>query len=220
MRGTALGIFGGTFNPIHLGHLRAAEEIRQLCGLSRVVFVPAYLPPHKHAQVAPAPHRLAMVRCAVRGNPFFSVSDIELRRSGTSYSFETIQYFNSRLHPPDELFFIIGSDAFREIYTWKYYPDFFSACHFIVMDRPGESCCFDDLIPPDIRRAFKKNRIERLYEHRSGYRVFYRRVTLLDISSTAVRRAVQSDASIKYMVPDAVERYIYRHALYRKARGG
>lgn len=213
---TTLGLFGGTFNPIHLGHLRAAEEIRQLCGLSHVVFVPSYLPPHKKGQVAPAHHRLAMVRRAVRNNPFFSVSDIELRRRGASYSFETIAFFNSKLAPRDELFFIIGSDAFRDIHTWKYYPDFFSACHFIVMDRPGEDRCrFENLLPGDIAGEFTPHRKDSYYEHRSGYRVLYRNITLLDISSTAIRNALRADASIRYLVPDAVDRYIRKHGLYR-----
>jgi len=214
LSGTRTGIFGGTFNPIHLGHLRAAEEVRRACGLTRIVFVPAHLPPHKKVRVAPARHRLAMVRLAVRGNPRFSVSDIELRRAGSSYSFETIRFVNSRLHPQDELFFIIGSDAFREIHTWKYYPDFFSACHFIVMGRPGEGIGFDGLLPPDIAGEFTPRPKQACYEHRSGYRVLYQRVTLLDISSTAVRRALRAGDSVRYLVPEAVERYIQKYDLY------
>jgi nicotinate-nucleotide adenylyltransferase len=211
----SIGLFGGTFNPIHLGHLRAAEEIRQRCGLSQIIFVPAHLPPHKTKKIAPAHHRLAMVRLAVQGNPSFRVSDSELRRAGKSYSFETIARFNKLLSPQDELFFIIGSDAFRDIHTWKYYPDFFSACHFIVMDRPGRMRCrFEDMIPADLREEFRCNRRGTYYEHRSGYRVFYRSVTLLDISSSAIREALACGASIRYLVPDAVERYIQRHALY------
>lgn len=159
-----------------------------------------------------------MVRLAVRGNPFFSVSDVELRRAGSSYSFETIRYFNSRLRPCDELFFIIGSDAFREIRTWKYYPDFFSACHFIVMNRPGaDRCRFEDLLPRDIRKEFRRHCRDSFYEHRSGYRVLYRPVTLIDISSTAVRAALHAGQSMRYAVPKAVERYIRKHGLYRGA---
>jgi len=212
-----IGLFGGTFNPVHLGHLRAAEEIRAAYGLSRIIFVPAHLPPHKKKRVTPARHRFAMVRQAIRHNPFFSVSDVELRRAGNSYSFETIQYFNRRLKSSDELFFIIGIDAFREIYTWKRYPDFFSACNFIVMARPGKYAPGGNrIIPADVAADFTGNKAGTCFVHRSGYRVLYQSITLLDISSTAVRRALREGGSIRYLAPEAVERYIEKNNLYSR----
>jgi nicotinate-nucleotide adenylyltransferase len=214
-----IGLFGGTFNPVHLGHLRAAEEIREAYGLSRIIFVPAHLPPHKKNRVTPARHRIAMVRQAIRRNPFFSVSDVELRRAGSSYSFETIQYFNRRLKSFDELFFIIGIDAFREIDTWKQYPDFFSACNFIVMERPGQQAGeIGRIIPADAAADFTGNRAGSCFVHRSGYRVLYHSITLLAISSTAVRLALREGRSVRYLVPEAVARYVQKNNLYYREK--
>ncbi|MEI9477177.1 MAG: nicotinate-nucleotide adenylyltransferase [Deltaproteobacteria bacterium] len=136
MAGKRIGLFGGTFNPIHLGHLRGAEDIRESFGLDRVVFLPAAIPPHKLRDdvIEPRP-RLEMVKLATLANPFFSVSDVEIERSGKSYSIDTLRYFRER--QPDSFFFILGMDAFVEIETWKEYQKLFSLCNFIVMARPG-----------------------------------------------------------------------------------
>ena len=131
-----IGLFGGTFNPIHLGHLRGAEEVRECCGLDEIIFIPAATPPHKEAgEVIEATHRLEMLRLATRTNPHFSVSTVELERRGTSYSIDTIRFFLEK--DQGALSFILGRDAFVEIETWREYPTLFSLCSFIVMARPG-----------------------------------------------------------------------------------
>lgn len=209
-----IGLFGGTFNPVHLGHLRAAEEIRETYGLSKIIFIPAHIPPHKKVHVTPAVHRFEMVRRSIRHNPYFEVSDVELKRAGNSYSFETINYFTRALKSTDELFFIIGMDAFREIRTWKKYPDFFSACSFIVMNRPGQAdAAAGRHIPADCAADFTYKKTGHCYVHASGHAVYVCRTTPLDISSTAIRTALHEGKSIRYLVPEAVEKYIGEHNL-------
>ena len=133
-----IGLFGGTFDPIHWGHLRSAEEVGETFRLDRVYFIPASLPPHKRGQTTtPARDRLQMVRLAVARNPRFSVSTVELARPGVSYSIDTIREFAAKLRKADSLYFIIGLDAFREIGTWKDFAEIFSLCNFIVTSRPG-----------------------------------------------------------------------------------
>jgi nicotinate-nucleotide adenylyltransferase len=213
-----IGLFGGTFNPVHLGHLRAAEEIREQRGLDRVVFIPAYEPPHKKRTGVPAADRFEMVRLAIGGNERFALSDIELRRQGSSYSFETIEHFRARCAAADELYFIMGLDAFREIHTWKHYPDIFGLCHFVVMSRPGPGLQEADPerhAPAGFGTLFSYNAAGRCYEHGSGMRLYFCGIPLLDISSTRVREAVAAGRSVKYLVPDSVAEYILGHDLYR-----
>ena len=210
-----IGLFGGTFNPVHLGHLRAAEEIREKLGLEKIIFIPAHMPPHKKNALIAARHRLEMVRIAAADNPFFEVSDSEIQRDGNSYSFDTIGRFSREYGPAAELFFIIGLDAFREIHTWRHYPEFFSACNFIVMSRPGRyEADPEKNAPPDFSSLFSFNPDGPWYEHPSGHRTYFCRIPLLDISSTGVRQALQGGKSVKYLVPDAVAGYIYEHKLY------
>ncbi|MFC1658597.1 nicotinate (nicotinamide) nucleotide adenylyltransferase, partial [Candidatus Omnitrophota bacterium] len=117
--GKKIGILGGTFNPIHMGHLILAEEVLQKIGLSRMVFVPTNIPPHKdNTEIIPAPHRLKMLNLAISGNPGFAVSDIEVKRGNRSYTIDTIKEFN-RIYPGKELYFIIGSDLFSYLNEWK-----------------------------------------------------------------------------------------------------
>jgi nicotinate-nucleotide adenylyltransferase len=135
-----LGLFGGTFNPIHLGHLRAGVEIQERFSLERVLYLPAALPPHKTtAELLSFAHRLKMVRLAVRGQSRLKASDAEIRRSGKSYSIQTVRYFHRAFPRGVELYFILGLDAFLEICTWKEYLQLFDLCHFIVLDRQGIS---------------------------------------------------------------------------------
>jgi len=210
-----IGLFGGTFDPVHLGHLRVAEEIREQFGLEKIIFIPAHLPPHKKNAVAQADHRYEMVRMAIADNPYFAVSNIELRRQGNSYSFDTIGHFSREYGPDGELFFIMGVDAFREIHTWKQYPEFFSLCNFVVMSRPGSYEPEPEKnIPGDFAAMCTFNHEGRFYEHQSGRRTYFCRISLLDISSTGVRQAVREGRSVKYLVPDSVAGYILRHNLY------
>jgi nicotinate-nucleotide adenylyltransferase len=210
-------LFGGTFNPIHLGHLRGAEEIWQAFQLEEVIFVPSSIPPHKvTGNIIEAKHRLEMVKLAISGNPHFSASDLELSRPGRSFSIDTLRFFQER--QKDTFFFILGRDAFAEIETWKDFQDLFSYCHFIVMARPGfqkdiSSSPFPKALIPDFRHAPG----EKAWIHRSGRRVYFKEISFLDISSTKVRELIEKGESVKYLIPAEVEAYIQKHGLYRKS---
>ena len=211
-----MAVFGGTFNPIHLGHLRAAEEVREQLGLDRVYFVPSFIPPHKERfDVVPASHRLRMVELAVEANPFFSASNVELERGGLSFSVDTIRHFQGRL-APQALYFVMGADAFREIHTWKDYPLIFALCHVAVISRPGaRSTSLARLVPVELRGEFCYDTAVRGYMHTSGNTLRFTPVTKLDISASAIRGRLRRGRSIRYLVPREVEEYIGAHGLYR-----
>ena len=207
-----IGLFGGTFNPIHLGHLRGAEEIREAFGLREVIFIPAALPPHKMTEeIIQAYHRLEMVKRAIRKNSQFSASNVELKRLGKSYSIDTIRYFLEKFE--DSLYFILGRDAFVEIETWKDFQNLFSLCNFIIMVRPG--LIQTSPLPGTLAPAFRYDQGASGWVHGSGNVVFLKEINFLDISSTKVRELVEKGGSIKYLVPPEVEAYIVKHSLYR-----
>lgn len=194
-------MFGGTFNPVHLAHLRVAEEAAEALGLDRVLFVPARIPPHKaSAEVAPPAERLAMVRDAVAGNPRFEVSDLELRREGPSYSVDTLAALRAGLGAADRLWFLLGADAFREIHTWRRFAEIFRAADLAVLRRPPDL----DPLPPPPGLGAELEPTRDGYRHASGREVRFVPVTPLDISSTRIRRALQEGRSIRYLVPEGV----------------
>jgi nicotinate-nucleotide adenylyltransferase len=212
-----IGLFGGTFDPIHWGHLRSGEEVSEAFGLDRVIFIPASIPPHKRGQTAtPARDRLAMVRLAVARNPRFKVSTVEMRRPGISYSIDTVRHFVQRKRSGDSLFFIIGLDAFREIGSWKDFADLFPLCDFIVTSRPGSKDS-DPLRGTGVavKKLFCYDFKERNYRHWSGRRVFFVKLTDIAISASEIRGLVKENKSIRYLVPLQVENYIKAHGLYR-----
>lgn len=209
-----IGLFGGTFNPIHHAHLRIAEEIREHFMLSKVIFVPAATPPHKPlADDLSFGDRLRMVEHAVRGNRFFSVSDLEGKREGKSYSIDTIRQFRE-LYPGDEFFFIMGSDSFADFGSWKQYAAIFSCCNIVTITRPGSRISLRDALPVDIAHEFCYHDAEKRLSHRSGYSVYSIEGTQLDISSTDIRSRIRKGLSIKYLVPESVERYIIQQRFY------
>ena len=208
-----VGLFGGTFNPVHLGHLRGAEEIREVFHLDEIIFVPSSIPPHKLTEgVIEASHRLEMVRLAVSGNPYFSVSDVEISRPGKSYSIETIRYFRERRQ--DAFFFILGSDAFSDIETWKEFQNLFLFCHFIVMTRPGSEKELS--LPRALVPNFQYASEEKAWVHVSGYMLYLKEISFLDISSTKVRELIKKGRSVRYLISPEVDTYIQEHSLYRR----
>jgi nicotinate-nucleotide adenylyltransferase len=211
-----IGLFGGTFNPIHLGHLRGAEEIREVFGLREIIFIPAAIPPHKATEeVIEARHRFEMVRLATAGNPYFSITDIELLRPEKSYSIDTIRYFRER--HPDDFFFILGRDAFVEIETWKEFQHLFSLCNFIVMTRPGfQKTSSASLLPEVLVPVFRYDQELKAWIHTSGHTLHFKDITVLDISSTKVRESIERGDSVRYLVPAEVEAYIQKNRLYRR----
>jgi nicotinate-nucleotide adenylyltransferase len=217
MRG-GIGIFGGTFNPIHLGHLRAAEEVREAERLDEVRFVPAALPPHKEASdVAGAADRLRMVELAVADVPGFHVSTLELERSGASYSVDTLRALRAEIGADVRLVFVIGFDAFREFHTWKEHATIFGLCDIVVVTRPPAP---DRLAPGDIpvaaREAFCYEPNSATYRHESGHVLTLQRITALDISAARIRASIAAGRSVRFLVPAPVETYIRARGLYRR----
>ena len=212
-----VGILGGTFNPIHLAHLRSAEEVREAQRLDEVLFIPSATPPHKRADgLMTAAHRLAMVRLAIRGNPHFRVSTLEVERRGRSYSVDTLRALHAQL-PRAQFFFILGMDAFREITTWRDYQSIFALCNLVVTSRPA----YDDApllraLPVAVRAEFCYRPKAKRLEHRTGNQVIFQRISDLDISASAIRHRLHRGFSIRYLVPTNVERYIAQHRLYAR----
>lgn len=214
-----IGILGGTFNPIHNAHLRIAEEARDRFALDRVLFVPAATPPHKPAigELSFA-DRFQMVQLAIADNSFFGISDMEGVRGGRSYSVDTLRELTVR-YPGDELYFIVGGDSFQEISTWRDYGTIFTLCNVIAVQRPGAT--FESLakaLPVAIAHQFCYNEPAKMLSHSSGCGVFALHGVLLDISSSEIRALSGRGRSIRYLVPDAVDKYIKDHRLYSDAR--
>jgi nicotinate-nucleotide adenylyltransferase len=212
-----LGLFGGTFNPVHYGHLRSAEEVCEALNLTRLWIIPAGHPPHKSAQeTMPFAVRLEMARLAVGDHPVMSVSDLEGQRPGRSYSIETLRQMRQEVGPAGELFFIVGLDAMLEIATWKDYQDLFTLSHFVVLDRPGyDRQRLRDLLLREVHPQFAPLKAGRGFQHPCGHQVILQETTLLDISGTRIRNLVREGRSIRYLLPEAVRRYIMKQNLYR-----
>jgi nicotinate-nucleotide adenylyltransferase len=210
-----IGIFGGTFNPIHIGHLRSAEEVCETQGLDRILFVPSATPPHKRADgLVSAAHRLAMVRLAIAGNPRFRVSTIEIERAGRSFSVDTLRALRAR-QPRAHFAFILGIDAFREIATWKDFRSIFALCDLIVTSRPPlPAVALRPALPVAVRSEFCYRRTSGTLEHRTGNQIVFQRLSDLDISASTLRDRLRHGLSIRYLVPTSVDRYIARHGLY------
>jgi nicotinate-nucleotide adenylyltransferase len=214
-----IGIFGGTFNPIHLGHLRAAEEVRELMGLEKVLFIPSGSPPLKTEGLAEALQRYKMTRLAVINNRFFEVLDIECAKPGKSYTVDTLQELKQRFRG-SHLHFILGTDAFLDLPNWYEPEQLVSLVDFIVISRPGTP--FRDLLssayldpeekfPTDLDDGRVVSRRLRLPSSKA---VFLARVTPLAISSTDIRRRIREGLTIKYLLPEEVESFIISNRLY------
>lgn len=217
-----IGLFGGTFDPIHLGHVRAAEEARRAFRLDRVLFIPSHLPPHKEEGAAAAPaDRLRMVELACEDRPGFVASAIEIEAGGRSYSYLTLAAVRERF-PRAEPFFILGVDAFLEIGTWREYERVLDECRFIVTARPGSDLeAASGVLGGRLREATFRVRRGRAVGGAvlDRYRVFLLPIAALDISSTDIRGRVREDRSLDGLVPPAVESYIRDHQLYLERRG-
>lgn len=210
-----IGLLGGTFNPIHNGHLHIAAEVMTRCQLDEVWFIPTWRPPHKPlaAEVAFA-HRLAMVEAALGDRPGFRACDIEGRRGGVSYSVETLEQIRERW-PEHEFFFIMGLDSFQEIALWKNYPRLFALAHIVVTARPGFSGDLRELLPVAIADRFCYDSDSKNLRCDTGFSLIAVTHTRRDISSTEVRQQLAAQRDVRGLVPDAVREYIQVHQLYR-----
>ncbi|MGD9762926.1 MAG: nicotinate-nucleotide adenylyltransferase [Candidatus Binatia bacterium] len=212
-----IGLFGGTFDPIHLGHLRSAEEAREQLALERVLFVPAGAPPHKRGRrITAAAHRLAMVRLAIAGHPAFQVSTVEVQRRGRSYTIDTVRTLARQLPPDMRFALLVGLDAFRDIGTWKDFRALLGLVDVAVWTRPGARLAAPRaLLPVAARGDFCYGPERTQLVHHTGTRIEFLTVTALDISASAIRQRLQRGQSVRYLVPAAVERYVTREGLYR-----
>ena len=215
---TRTGVFGGTFNPIHTGHLRAAEEVAEALGLERVLLVPSAQPPHKDGggddPVAPAAQRLAWVEYACEGNPRLAASALEIERGGASYTVDTLRALAGDGDAARPVF-VIGADAFRELDSWREPKRLFELADFAVMTRPGTPGDLADWIPDALRRDFELDPSGCAAFHRaSRSRVDAVPISSLAISSSDVRARARAGRSIRYLVPEAVRRDIETSGVY------
>lgn len=213
-----VGLLGGTFNPIHNGHLKAAELVCRRLALEKVLFIPSYIPPHKeNFEILPPSHRMRMVKLALESFSNFFPSEVEIEAPQTSYSIDTISKLK-KIYPQAELFFILGIDAFLEIKTWKEYQKVLDQCSFVVISRPGYQL-------EDAWTALKDEYASRLMELPSGIEppeimrpplIYLMELETLPISSTGIRKRIKANLSIEGLVPEPVAVYIQTNRLYQE----
>ena len=210
-----IGILGGTFDPIHYGHLRLAQELADYLELASVRFIPAGNPYHREAAESSPQARLAMVRLAIAGNPRFVADDREIRRTGPNYTFDTLTGLRAELGNQIPLVLLLGSDAFGQLNTWHRWLDLFSLAHIAVAHRPGHR-----LDPRRLNTVLGQELIRRRTDDMSTITntpagcVTTIAMTPLDISATAIRAALDAGRSARYLLPDAVLDYIQNQRLY------
>ena len=189
-----IGIFGGSFNPIHMGHLLIAQSALENCDLRKVFFIPVYTPPHKENKVLPAEDRVEMIKMAIEDNPAFDLELLEIRRKGISYTIDTVRELDSRYKGLNKLILIIGTDSLLEFTTWKDYTILLEMCEIAVVPRLDFKT---DRIPSELHNKYKLLNMPEF-----------------NISSTQIRNRILSGKDIKYMVPDKVREYIINKKLY------
>jgi len=218
-----IGLFGGTFNPVHLGHLRAAVDVREGFDLDEIFLIPAALPPHKvSGELADSADRLRMLNLALGADSDLKVSDVELNRSGPSYTIDTVHHFKQTLPADTRLHLIMGLDAFLEIDTWKSFRDLLTQIPLIVINRPDAGVrmsgvareVMDDYIGAKLATDYSYSATRSAYLARGQKPIYVFEVTALDISSTAIRRQISKGRSINYLVPQKVAEYIRTKGMY------
>lgn len=196
-----LGIMGGTFDPIHLGHLAMAESVRENFLLDEILFIPSARPPHKVEQnITPEVHRLMMTFLATQSNEKFQVSPLEILREGLSYTLDTMNQLEKKFGEDTELFFIIGADSMIDLPKWHKSQELVAKVHFIATTRPGVEVNLEE-----VKKFFGED----------AKNIFQIAVPGLEISSTDIRERVKNGRSIKYLVPEVVEEYILKENLYK-----
>jgi len=195
-----LGVFGGTFDPIHHGHLVAADEVRARLNLDKVLFVPAGMPPHKLDQdISPTRHRLAMLQLAIASNPGFALSRVDLDRHGPCYTVDTLALLHDEFGPGTQLFFLMGMDSLADILTWRNPERLIRLAQIVVVGRPGfeaDVTELDKVLPG------------------AAERITIVDTPLMEVSSSDIRQRVREGLPIRYQVPEAVEAYIRKYGLY------
>jgi len=207
----AIGVLGGTFDPIHFGHLRTALELHQALDLAEVRFVPCHQPVHRKSPIATPEQRLEMVRCAIKDEPALSVEDCEIVRKGPSYSIETLETLRQKF-PQTPLCLIMGIDAFLGFPSWHRYEEILSLAHLVIAHRPQYHIPSTGIITLLLKERLKHNPIA-LHESLGGYIILHP-VTPLEISATDIRKQIATGRNPRYLVPDSVYEYIQQHGVY------
>lgn len=206
-----VGIFGGTFNPIHFGHLRVALDVKESLGLHELRLIPCHQPPHREDALS-GEHRLAMARLAVANHPEFVIDDCELQRQGPSFTVDTLHALRQQLGAATTLLMILGSDAFLTLPSWHRWSELLDYAHIVVMTRPGWE------LRPDAELAawLDAHRLHSLADLRASTQggVFIQTVTALEISASDIRQRIAERRSVDFLMPDAVIRYIHEQGLY------
>jgi nicotinate-nucleotide adenylyltransferase len=209
-----IGLLGGTFNPIHYGHLRAAQELADALNFSEVRFIPSANPPHKNTPTVSAQQRAAMVGLAIADNPLFKLDSRELDRIGASYTIDTLISLREELGENVALCWVMGSDAFVKLNTWHRWKELLHYCHIILVQRPNTE---NQAKLPDALAAFLQDHytenMDDLIEKSAGY-IHMQAITPLDISATNIREALKNGQSVRYIMPVNVIEYIKTHKLY------
>lgn len=211
-----IGLFGGTFDPVHNGHLAVGQAVVDRFSLDEVVFIPAASPPHKPGeQISGFSHRLAMLKLAIAEKKCFSVSEIEAERSGPSFTIDTLALLQQRFDKEVSFFFITGLDAFAEIHTWKSYRKLLAATSFVVIDRPSHSCCdLKQIIA--LRLAAYAEEEPGVWKSPWQSRIYSLDMEPVHVSSTMIRERLKSGQTLKGLLPSSVETYIHSQNLYTR----
>lgn len=211
-----IGILGGTFNPIHFGHLRMAQELAEQLSLTEVRFIPSANPPHKPAPHVSAEHRANMVQLAIANNPLFKLDKRELLRTGASYTYDTLLSLREELGTQASITLFMGNDAFTKLNTWHRWQELLTLCHICLVARPSKLNQPTERLSKGLESYLQEHYTETsddLTKHANGL-ITMRQITALDISSTAIRESLQQQHSVCYLLPDNVLSYIQEHQLY------
>ena len=209
-----IGVMGGTFDPIHFGHLRLAEEMAEAIGLERVLFIPAGQPPHRGPPHTASLHRLEMVRRAISGNPRFAVDAREVQRPRPSYTVDTLADLRAELGDDQPLWLLLGADAFLDLPSWHEWRRLFELANVAVAERPGVRLMQSDAMQEPLKSEVMPRRVADAAAAGPSGLVLLRPMTPLEISATAIRDTLARQGSVRYLLPDAVLDYIHEHQLY------
>jgi nicotinate-nucleotide adenylyltransferase len=209
-----IGVFGGTFDPIHFGHLRLAEEMAEAIGLERVLFIPAGQPPHRAPPRTASLHRLEMVRRAIAGNLRFAADAREVERPRPSYTVDTLTELRTELGDDQPLWLLLGADAFLDLPNWHEWRRLFDLAHLAVVARPGAQLLQSDAMPESLKSEAMPRRVAAASAAGPAGSVLLQPMTPLEISATAIRDTLARHGSARYLLPDAVLDYIHAHQLY------
>ena len=211
-----VGLLGGTFNPIHFGHLRMAQELAEALNLAEIRFIPAANPPHKDEVNVSAKHRAAMVNIAIQSNPLFSLDESELKREGASYTLDTLISLRESLGGETALCLIMGSDAFVKLNTWHRWHKLLDYAHIVLVQRPSTQP--QEKLPAELETVLQDHYTEQhldLSKENAGF-IIMQTISAQEISATQIRNLLKNGQSVRYLLPNEVIEYIQQHQLYQQ----